>query len=150
MSKLKIKYQGAIWEAELVLDAELKPRGYQIFPPQDAYHWVPLGDAEPWYPPVKVDAAYQGLTVLFTFTLSEESPLLAQFNYTTVDGSAIAPADYIAKSGTVQIFPGEAIKRVTVAIENGAINSGKMFSLQLSNALNCTIPTAPVPVLLYG
>lgn len=150
MSRLKVRYQGAVWEAELLLNAELKPSGYMIFPPQDAYHSVGLGDAEPVYPFLSVTASYEGLTALFTFTLSEESPLLARVNYSTLDGSAIAGVDYIAKSGVVQFFPGELIKRVTVAIETGAVGSGKMFSLGVSQPLNCALLATSTPVLLYG
>ncbi|MBV8859392.1 MAG: Ig-like domain repeat protein [Acidobacteria bacterium] len=52
----------------------------------------------------------------FGVTMSPACTLPVTVNYTTTDGTAVAPSDYEAKSGTLTFLPGETSKHVTVRI----------------------------------
>jgi hypothetical protein len=52
----------------------------------------------------------------FGVTMSPACTLPVTVNYTTVDGTAVAPSDYEAKSGTLTFLPGESSKHVTVRV----------------------------------
>jgi Ca2+-binding RTX toxin-like protein len=61
-------------------------------------------------------------------------------NYTTVDGTAVAGADYADASGVLQFAAGETSKTVTIALtDDSFIESRESFSLRLSPAANATI-----------
>jgi hypothetical protein len=79
----------------------------------------------------------------FLFTVSLDTPQLAPVtvDFTTGDGTATAPSDYAATSGTLTFAAGETAKTVTVQV-NG--DTGKepneTFNLNLANATgNATI-----------
>jgi len=52
----------------------------------------------------------------FLVSISPACPLPVLVNYTTVDGTAVAPSDYEAKSGTLSFSPGETSRRLGVRI----------------------------------
>lgn len=58
------------------------------------------------------------VTMTFTVSLSEPSASRVSVGFTTADGTAVAGADYTARSGTIAFAAGETEKRVTVAILN--------------------------------
>src|SRR5439155_3121186 len=61
-------------------------------------------------------------------------------DYATADGSASAPGDYVAGSGTVTFLPGETSHSIEVAVlGNTSVESDKSFTVNLSNASNATL-----------
>jgi hypothetical protein len=78
--------------------------------------------------------------VTLTVTLSRASSKTVTANYSTVDNTATAPADYTAKSGTVSFAPGETAKGVTVLVAGDtADESNETFFVDLATAANATI-----------
>jgi hypothetical protein len=70
-----------------------------------------------------------------TFTVDRGSDLgAASVDYATADGTAKAPGDYSATSGTLNFAPGEARKTVAVPIVDDALDEPiETFGLNLSN-----------------
>jgi hypothetical protein len=57
--------------------------------------------------------------------------------YVTANGTATAPADYTATSGTLTFAPGETAKTVTVAVVGDTVFEGdETFTLVLSSPVN--------------
>ena len=76
----------------------------------------------------------------FTVTLSASSANTFTVNFTTADGSATAPADYLSVSGTVTFNPGETSKSIIVQIVGEVVNEpSETYSVILSNPTNATI-----------
>ncbi len=81
-------------------------------------------------------------TLSFPVTLSAPSAQAVTVGYATADGSAVAPGDYAAASGTLTFQPGEKTKAVTVnVVADLAIESDESFSLALSNPVGASIAT---------
>ena len=79
-------------------------------------------------------------TMEFAVTLDQAARGTVSVDYATVDGSAQAGADYIARSGTLTFSPGERSKTVQVAILDDAHDEGvETFTLALSNASGAVI-----------
>jgi chitinase len=71
----------------------------------------------------------------FTVTLSAPSTKPITVPYSTKDGSATAPADYAATSGTLTFAPGERSKVVEVPIVNDKLSEGdETFTLSAGAA----------------
>ena len=83
------------------------------------------------------------VNAVVTVTLSAASGQTVTVNYATADGSAIAPGDYTAASGTLTFTPGQTSRTVTVLV-NGDITpeANETFSLGLFGATNATINIA--------
>jgi uncharacterized repeat protein (TIGR01451 family) len=76
----------------------------------------------------------------FTVTLSEASSQTVTVNFATANGSALAPTDYVANSGTLTFSPGETIRRITVSVNGDTtIEQDEAFFVTLSNATNADI-----------
>jgi ELWxxDGT repeat protein len=76
----------------------------------------------------------------FTVTLSAASTLPVTVSYATSDGTATAPSDYAAASGTLTFAPGETSKTVTVqANGDRLVESNETFFVSLSSPTNVTI-----------
>ena len=76
----------------------------------------------------------------FNVTLSASSSQLVTVNYSTANGSAIAGADYVAKSGSVTFNPGETSKPITISVIGDTIpEPNKAFFVNLTSAVNATI-----------
>ena len=61
-------------------------------------------------------------------------------DYATANGSAIAPVDYLAATGTLTFAAGETTKQVTVFINGDLLDeANETYFLDLSNAANATI-----------
>ena len=74
-------------------------------------------------------------TIDFTVTLNRATNATVSVDYATADGSAMAGADYTAKSGTLTFSAGERSKTVRVDILDDTHDEGaETFSLTLSNA----------------
>jgi CSLREA domain-containing protein len=77
----------------------------------------------------------------FTVTLSGASQAPVSVNYSTADGTASAPTDYLAASGTLNFASGETSKPVSVTINADALIEGnETFTLNLSS------PTSPLTI----
>ena len=79
----------------------------------------------------------------FVVTLSPAAEGTVTVAYRTTDGTATAPADYAAASGTLTFTPGETVKTVSVAIvDDGVEDSGETMTLTLSGATGAAIDDA--------
>ena len=79
-----------------------------------------------------------GRNVTVVVSLSGPSASTVSVDYATVDGSApgaaVAPGDYVAKSGTLTFAPGEISKAVAVTVNGDTTDEGdEHFGLALSN-----------------
>ena len=76
----------------------------------------------------------------FTVGLSQPSGLAVSVDYATANGTALAPADYTATSGTLNFAPGQATKQVTVLVQGDLLDeANETFTVNLANAVNATI-----------
>lgn len=82
---------------------------------------------------VSAPSAVDGGSVA-TFVLTKSGPAASALsvNYTTVDGSAVAPADYAATSGTATFLAWETVKTVPVVTVARSSVPARQFSLVLS------------------
>ena len=97
-------------------------------------------DAAPSLSINDVTVAETGGTATFNITLSAASGQTVTVNYTTANGTAIAPGDYGAvTAGSVTFNPGETSKPATVNIENDAADEpDETFLVNLSSPSNAT------------
>lgn len=90
---------------------------------------------------VEGDSGVANMT--FTVTLNAASAQTVSVNYRTVNGTAIAGDDYLAKSGTLTFAPAETTKTFTVAVPGDTlVESNKQFTVLLSGAVNANIADA--------
>ena len=76
----------------------------------------------------------------FTVTLSPASSQAVSVAWATANGTAIAPGDYAAASGTLNFAAGETSKTVAITINGDLVTeSDETFTLNLSNPSNATI-----------
>src|SRR5262249_39561321 len=77
----------------------------------------------------------------FTVTLSVPSQNTVTLDYATADGTATAPADYQAASGTLTFAPGETSKTVTVLVQGATLweQFNETFKVNLSNLANAPL-----------
>ncbi len=84
----------------------------------------------------------EGGSAVFTVTLSEASAVTVTVDYTTVNDTATAGADYVALNFNLTFFPGQTSRTIPVSIlEDLDIESDETFFLTLSNAVGATITT---------
>ena len=87
---------------------------------------------------VEGDAGTRNLVVPITLSDSATADVLV--HYSTVPGSAVAGADYTARSGTIKIAKGKRQVTVTVPIASDTVSeSTESFSLVVDSAPNATI-----------
>jgi hypothetical protein len=81
---------------------------------------------------------------LFVVTLDRPHSGPVTVDYTTGDGTATAPGDYIAISGTLTFAPGESAKTVTVQVDGDTtVEPDETFTVNLASATgNATIADA--------
>ncbi len=73
-------------------------------------------------------------TASYNVTLSEALPFTTSVHYATADGTAKAPSDYTATSGTLTFAPGQTSMPVNVPINPDSIDeTNETYSLNLSN-----------------
>jgi Calx-beta domain len=82
-----------------------------------------------------------GTTMLsLPVTLSAASRQTVSVAYATADGTATAPSDYAAASGTLTFAPGQTTKAVTVAVVGDTlIEPDETLTVTLSNPVNAKI-----------
>jgi len=79
---------------------------------------------------------------VFTVTLSAASASTVTVNYATADGTATAPSDYAATSGTLTFNPGVTTQTITVnVVGDVVVEPNETFSVTLSSPSNATIAT---------
>ncbi len=84
-------------------------------------------------------------TMTFTVTRTGTTASTVTFNYATADGTATAPSDYVATSGTGSIPSGGtmAITTISVTIKGDTLlESNETFFVNLSSPVNATIADA--------
>jgi beta-glucanase (GH16 family) len=103
--------------------------------------------APPAVPVVKIeDASIVRTTVAgtmqFNVTLNKTTSVPVSVNYTLTDGTATAPRDYTAASGTINIPANQSQVQLDVQIKADPTNTRQNnleFTVQLSNAQGCAI-----------
>jgi hypothetical protein len=94
-------------------------------------------------PSLSIDdvSADEGAGIMtFTVSLSAVSDQDVSIDFTTTDGTAIAPGDYTATSGTVTIPADSGSKTITVILIDDALSEvTESFTVDLSNPVNATI-----------
>src|SRR6185295_13806959 len=81
-------------------------------------------------------------TTAFTFavTLSAPSANTVTVDYSTFDGSAVAPGDYGATSGTLSFAAGQTAKQVVVSVNGDTtVEATETFAVNLANPSNATV-----------
>ena len=80
------------------------------------------------------------LEALFEVTLSAPSLRTVFVDFATADGSALAGSDYTATNGTLVFAPGVTNLVIDVpAVGKSTVYTNRVFSVNLSNAVNATI-----------
>ncbi len=80
------------------------------------------------------------VNAIFTVSLNAASGQTVTADFATTDGTATAPADYVATTGSVSFAPGVTTRTVTVVVAGDALDEfDEWFTLGLSNATNATI-----------
>jgi chitinase len=78
--------------------------------------------------------------LVYSIELPAESALPVTVHYATVDGTALAPADYQATSGDVTFTPGQTLKTVAVPVTDDALDENdETTELVLSAPVNATL-----------
>ena len=79
-------------------------------------------------------------TYTFELTLANPSSQTVTVDWATQDGTALAPADYVAASGTVTFGPGVTTQTVVVQVKGDVVfEPDETFSIVLSDPTNATI-----------
>ncbi len=83
----------------------------------------------------------QGTTTFsFPVTLSASATQTVSVDYATADGTALAPSDYAAASGTVTFEPGADAKTIAISVVGDPMTEpNETFTVALSNPRNATL-----------
>ena len=72
-------------------------------------------------------------TVTFSVSLSRKNPIPVSINYATVAGTAVAPSDFVAKTGTLTIPANVTSGAVAIAVKGNAVSEpNETFKVRLS------------------
>ncbi len=104
-------------------------------------------DDDPAYLSINSITVTEGHTAttdaIFTVSLSTPSALPVSVEYTTQDGTAVAPADYLSRTGTLTFTPGTLTLPITVPVQGDRVQEeDETFFVLLFNPVNATISTA--------
>jgi len=76
----------------------------------------------------------------FTVSLTAPSSQTVTVNYSTSDGTAFSPSDYVAKSGTLTFAPNQTTQFISVAVRGDLLNeTNEDFFVTLGSPTNATI-----------
>jgi hypothetical protein len=79
-------------------------------------------------------------TLSFPVTLSSPAARSVSVGYATADGTAVAPSDYAAASGTVTFPPGETARSIAVGVvSDTAVEPNETLTVTLSAPVNATL-----------
>ncbi|MFO0915590.1 MAG: ELWxxDGT repeat protein [Pirellulales bacterium] len=109
--------------------------------------WTIVDDGAPQPPTISISdtTVVEGHTgtrsATFTVSLSAPSTQTVTVNYSTADGTAIAPADYTAAASTmIQFLPGETSKSVVILVQGDRVGeSDEQFYVNLTGASNAVV-----------
>jgi hypothetical protein len=135
----------AVFEASETLGVTLinPTGGATLSGPSSGTVTITDNDAAPTLAISNVTQAEGSATFIFTVTLTGSTSQTATVNYTTADGTAAAPADYAATSGTLTFAPGVTTQTISVTVSGDALNEAdETFVVTLSSPSNATITTA--------
>ena len=105
-----------------------------------AIYTIRDNDAAPTLSIADASAAEAEGSLELRVTLSEQSERRVSANYATSDGSATAPGDYTATSGTLSIEAGQTEGTISVPIvHDGVLEPDETLTLTLSNPQNATL-----------
>jgi hypothetical protein len=110
----------------------------------DAHAFGTVVDDDPQPALTVSDASVgEGQTASFTVALSAASGKLVTVSYATSDGSASAPGDYAAASGSLTFWAGQREKTVTVSTQQDSLVEGdETLFVSLSQAVNAALGDA--------
>lgn len=78
-------------------------------------------------------SATEGAGLVFTVTRTGNPSIAVGVSFASVNGTATAPADYTAVSGTLSFLPGDLTKTVTVTtVDDAAAETSETFTVALS------------------
>jgi urease beta subunit len=78
--------------------------------------------------------------ITFTVSLSGGSGQTVTVNYATANGTAVAPGDYTAKSGSLSFSPGTLTQTIVITVRGDvAVEGNEHFFVNLSGATHATI-----------
>ena len=84
-------------------------------------------------------------------TLTQASQLPVTVSYATFDGTATAPSDYIATSGTLTFAPGETSKTIAIAIIGDTTPEPEEYlTVRFSDPQNAMLGASSVPVSIIN
>ena len=96
-----------------------------------------------------VSVAEAAGSATMTVSLSAASGKIVTVDYATADGTAVAPGDYTATSGSLEFTPGDTSKQVPVTIiSDTADEDDETFTFTLSGEDNATLATASATVTI--
>ena len=76
----------------------------------------------------------------FTVTLSNPSNQVVTIDYSTSNGTAIAPNDYLARTGRITFNPGQTSQTINIPVQGDLIDEPtETFFVNLSQAVNATL-----------
>ena len=79
--------------------------------------------------------APESAALVFTVTLQPPSGSQLTVAYSTVDGTAAAPGDYLAATGSLTFAPGTSSRQLTITVHDDALaEQDETLTVQLSNA----------------
>ena len=82
-------------------------------------------------------------TIEFTVSLNQQSYQEITVNYTTVEGTALAGEDFVAKSGQLTFAPGETTQTIAIPVwGDGLVEADESFQISLSNVTNALLATS--------
>ncbi|MCW2275144.1 hypothetical protein GJ654_10440 [Rhodoblastus acidophilus] len=90
-------------------------------------------------------------SAVFVVTLSKASTQTVTVAYTTAPGTAVAPSDFTAESGTLTFLPGQTTKQIMVPVRDtlpGTVD--EEFTVVLSAPTNATLATSSAPCTIPG
>jgi CSLREA domain-containing protein len=89
---------------------------------------------------VVTEADATDVVATFTVTLSAASAQAVTVNYATANGTATAPADYTAATGTLTFAPGVTTRTIAVTVKSDAADEVvETFAVNLTAPTNATI-----------
>ncbi|MBP7688710.1 MAG: proprotein convertase P-domain-containing protein [Thermoflexales bacterium] len=110
----------------------------------------------PYNPTVQLSAANYNVnesagTAIVTAALNISTATTITVNYATSNGTAVAPGDYAAASGTLTFTPGVTLSTFNVNIANDAVvENSEAFTVTLSSPSNATLAAPSSATVTIG
>lgn len=112
-----------------------KPRGTATITDDDPTPTVSINDVS-----LPEGASGSTKTFVFELTLSAASARPVTVEWSTSNGTALAPTDYLAGSGTVTFLPGDTKRTIGISVlGNNVVEPNETFNVTLATPVNATI-----------